>query len=78
MHLGGGRVLTYDQLVIATGTSPRHDQTEGTLGPQWHKEVGEFYTYDGSVALRDQLDAFWRRALANYEAAVDESKETPQ
>ena len=58
VHLVGGRVITYDQLVIATGTSPRPDQTEGTLGPQWHKEVGEFYTYDGAVALRDQLAEF--------------------
>lgn len=58
VHLVGGRAITYDQLVIATGTSPRPDQTEGTLGPQWHKEVGEFYTYDGAVALRDQLAQF--------------------
>ena len=58
VRLVDGRALAYDQLVIATGTSPRPDQTEGTLGPQWHKEVGEFYTYDGAVALRDQLAAF--------------------
>jgi len=58
VHLLDGRVLAYDQLVIATGTSPRPDQTEGTLGPQWHAQVGEFYTYDGAVALRDQLAAF--------------------
>ena len=58
VHLVGGQVLPYDQLVIATGTSPRPDQTQGTLGPQWHKEVGEFYTYDGAVALRDQLEKF--------------------
>lgn len=58
VHLIGGRVLAYDQLVIATGTSPRPDQTPGSLGPQWHKEVGEFYTYDGAIALRDQLEQF--------------------
>ena len=58
VHLLGGRVLAYDQLVIASGTSPRPDQTEGMLGAQWHKEVGEFYTYEGSVALRDQLAKF--------------------
>ncbi len=58
VHLEGGRVLDYDQLVIATGTTPRPDQTEGTLGPQFHKEVGEFYTYDGAVALHDQLETF--------------------
>lgn len=56
--LSGGRRLPYDQLVIASGTTPRPDQTEGTLGPQWHQEVGEFYTFDGAVALRDQLDRF--------------------
>jgi sulfide:quinone oxidoreductase len=58
VHLAGGRRLRYDQLVIATGTTPRPDQTEGTLGPQWHREVGEFYTFDGAVALRDRLDRF--------------------
>ena len=26
----------------------------------------------GVGALRDQLDTFWRRALASYEAAVDD------
>ncbi len=58
VRLADGRVLPYDQLVIATGTTPRPDQTEGTLGTQWHREVGEFYTYDGAVALRDRLDTF--------------------
>ena len=58
VHLVGGRVLTYDELVIATGTSPRPDQVPGTLGPQWHAEVGEFYTYDGALALREQLEHF--------------------
>ena len=58
VHLQDGTVLDYDELVIATGTTPRPDQTEGTLGPQFHKEVGEFYTYDGAVALRDQLAKF--------------------
>ncbi len=56
VHLVDGTVLDYDQLVIATGTTPRPDQTEGTLGPQFHKEVGEFYTYEGAVALREQSD----------------------
>jgi sulfide:quinone oxidoreductase len=58
VHLADGQVLTYDQLVIASGTTPRPDQTPGSLGPQWHREVGEFYTYDGAVALRDQLATF--------------------
>ena len=58
MHLADGRVLRYDQLVIASGTTPRPDQIPGMLGPQWHHEVGEFYTYEGALALRDRLAGF--------------------
>ena len=29
----------------------------------------------GVQALRDQLDTFWTRAMANYEAAIDDSTE---
>lgn len=56
--LAGGQRLDYDYLVIATGTSPRPDQTPGMLGDQWHRSVGEFYTYDGAMALREQLAGF--------------------
>jgi Uncharacterized NAD(FAD)-dependent dehydrogenases len=56
--LTDGRTLTYDYLVIASGTTPRPDQTPGMLGEEWHRSVGEFYTYDGAVALRDQLRVF--------------------
>ena len=58
VSLTDGRTLPYDYLVIASGTSPRPDQTPGMLGDEWHKSVGEFYTYDGAVALRDALNAF--------------------
>jgi sulfide:quinone oxidoreductase len=58
VYLDDGRDLPYDQLVIATGTTPRPDQTPGTLGPQWHHEVGEFYTYEGALALRERMAGF--------------------
>jgi len=71
VHLVGGRTLHYDQLVIASGTTPRPDQTPGMLGEQWHREVGEFYTFEGAVALRAQLDAFTggRLVHAHHRAA---------
>jgi sulfide:quinone oxidoreductase len=56
--LEDGRELAYDYLVIATGTAPRPDQTPGMLGEEWHRSVNEFYTYEGSLALRDNLAAF--------------------
>ncbi len=56
--LEDGRILGYDYLVIATGTTPRPDQTEGMLGPEWHRSVTEFYTYEGALATRDALERF--------------------
>lgn len=57
--LRDGRVIKYDQLVIATGTSPRPDQTPGMDDPMvWHKSVFDFYTLAGSVALREALNSF--------------------
>jgi sulfide:quinone oxidoreductase len=56
--LADGRTLAYDHLVIATGTTPRPDQTPGMLGPEWHRSVAEFYTLEGATALREQLAAF--------------------
>jgi len=57
--LTDGRIIDYDQLVIATGTSPRPDQTPGMDDPaNWRKSVFDFFTMDGSVALRDAL-ATW-------------------
>jgi len=53
-----GRELAYDYLVIATGTTPRPDQTEGMLGEQWRRSVFDFYTLEGSEALAEALRTF--------------------
>ena len=53
-----GRTIGYDYLVIASGTTPRPDQTPGMLGEEWHKSVGEFYTFEGAVALKAAMDRF--------------------
>ena len=58
VHLADGNVLTYDFLVIATGTSPRPDQTPGMTGEQWRTSVFDYYTLEGATALRDKL-ATW-------------------
>lgn len=56
--LEGGRRLPYDQLVIATGTTPRPDQTPGMLGPEWRRSIFDFYTLEGAEALAAALDGF--------------------
>ena len=59
VHLADGRMIAYDQLVIATGTSPRPDQTPGMADDLWHKSVFDFFTLEGATALRDKL-ASWQ------------------
>jgi sulfide:quinone oxidoreductase len=56
--LDDGRRLPYDQLVIATGTTPRPDQTPGMLGPEWRRSIFDFYTLEGAEALRSALEGF--------------------
>jgi len=57
--LSDGRSLPYDYLVIATGVTPRPDQTPGMLdGGQWRERIFDFYTYDGALALANALDSF--------------------
>jgi sulfide:quinone oxidoreductase len=53
--LTDGRVLPYDYLVIASGTTPRPDQTPGMTGSEWRESVFDFYTLDGAAALADKL-----------------------
>ena len=61
--LQDGRTLTYDYLVIATGTTPRADQTTGMLGPQWRTSVFDFYSFEGAAALELALRSFDRGRL---------------
>jgi sulfide:quinone oxidoreductase len=56
--LTDGRQLGYDYLVIASGTTPRPDQTPGMLGPEWRKSIFDFYTFEGATALAEALRHF--------------------
>ncbi|MBA2956318.1 NAD(P)/FAD-dependent oxidoreductase [Nocardioides sp. MAH-18] len=56
--LEDGRRLPYDQLVIATGTTPRPDQTPGMLGTEWRRSIFDFYTLEGAEALAGALTRF--------------------
>ncbi|MBK6763937.1 MAG: NAD(P)/FAD-dependent oxidoreductase [Micrococcales bacterium] len=52
--LDDGRELPYDYLIIATGTTPRPDETPG-MADDLGGSVHEFYTYKGATALADKL-----------------------
>ncbi len=58
VRLTDGRTLGYDYLIIATGTTPRPDQTPGMLGSQWRRSIFDFYTLEGAQALAKALPGF--------------------
>lgn len=49
--LANGEVLSYDILIIATGTRINPDETPGLKGDLWHKNIFDFYTIEGAEAL---------------------------
>lgn len=53
--LSNGDEFPYEVLVIATGTDIAPQETEGMGGSGWRKNIFDFYTFEGSVALRDKL-----------------------
>ena len=55
VRLVDGTELAYDQLIIATGTHPRRDQTEGLDSDEYGRTVHDFYTLEGATQLADVL-----------------------
>ncbi len=51
--LEDGVVLSYDYLLIATGTRTAPEETPGLKDKLWHKEIFDFYTIEGALALAD-------------------------
>jgi len=56
--LAGGDRIPYDLLVVASGAQTRPDETPGLLGREWRHTIHDFYTLDGSRALREALTRF--------------------
>jgi len=51
--LKDGVALKYDYLIIATGTKTAPNETPGLNGPLWYKQIFDFYTIEGALALAD-------------------------
>ncbi|PID98782.1 oxidoreductase [Candidatus Saccharibacteria bacterium] len=58
LQLETGEVLSYDVLVIATGTQTNPTKTEGLVGYGWRKTIHDYYTPDGAEVLRQKLNEF--------------------
>lgn len=55
IQLEDGKGLDYDILIIATGAKIAPEETQGMKGSEWQKSVFDFYTFEGSLALRNKL-----------------------
>ena len=52
------RVISYDYLIIATGSDIHPEQTEGLRDGGWRRNIFDFYTYEGSAALAKFLQTW--------------------
>lgn len=59
VKLSNRQVLSYDVLIVATGSRIRPEETEGLMNGGWHENIFDFYTLEGAAALRDFLK-YWR------------------
>lgn len=53
VKLSNDKILNYDILIIATGSQIAPDETEGMKEEKWHKNIFDFYTVEGAVALHN-------------------------
>ncbi len=53
------RVIQYDYLVVATGSHIHPEETEGMVDGGWRKNIFDFYTHEGAVALSRFLK-YWQ------------------
>lgn len=53
-----GSMIPYDILIIATGTIPVPEETEGLKDKLWYTDIFDFYTYEGSTRLAKKLETW--------------------
>lgn len=49
----GSTVLNYDFLIVATGARTAPEEVEGLKGELWYKDIFDFYTLEGALALAE-------------------------
>ncbi len=59
VKLSNGKMLSYDFLIIATGSDIQPEETEGMLDGGWRENIFDFYTVDGAAALFNHLK-YWK------------------
>ncbi|MDP3970132.1 MAG: FAD-dependent oxidoreductase [bacterium] len=55
IELADNQKISYDILIIATGSQIVPDEIEGLKGVGWQKNVFDFYTIEGTISLGEKL-----------------------
>lgn len=58
LTLADGTLVSYDILIIATGTQVAPEETEGLMGEGWYNNRFDFYTLEGASRLAGALKNF--------------------
>ncbi len=56
--LAGGETLSFELLIVATGSRVLPGETQGLTGEGWRESAFDFYTLDGAMALRRKLEGW--------------------
>jgi len=59
VKLSGGKTISYDYMVVSTGSHIHPEEIEGMQDGGWHQNVFDFYTLQGATALGKFLK-FWK------------------
>ncbi len=59
VKLTSGQLLSYDILIVATGSSIHPEETEGLQNGAWRENIFDFYSLDGALALQNFLK-YWK------------------
>ncbi|MFW6224400.1 MAG: NAD(P)/FAD-dependent oxidoreductase, partial [Bacteroidota bacterium] len=55
VYMQSGQKLSYDWMILATGTQTVPEDTPGLKAKLWYEKIFDFYTLEGAVALRKYL-----------------------
>lgn len=56
--LTDGKVMEYDVLIVASGAHLKPEETPGMKDKLWHKEIFDFYTLEGALALHEYFKSW--------------------
>jgi len=59
VKISGGKTISYDYMVVSTGSHIHPEETAGLKDGGWHQNVFDFYTVQGATALSRFLK-FWK------------------